>query len=70
MNLSFSRLWDGYATDKEALQARNLKAKELKRQGYSVMCWRLPNQLKKYDGLGIVNGGICHVYKIDYVEIS
>ena len=66
MNLSFSRLWDGYATDKEALQARNLKAKELKKQGYNVTCWRLANQLKQYDGLGIVNGGICHVYKIDY----
>ena len=65
MQESFSRLWEGYKTDKEALQARNEYAKQLRKKGYKVRCFTLPNQLKKYDGFGIENGGICNVYFTD-----
>ena len=66
MQRSFSRLWDGYASDKEALLARNREAKMLKQAGARVRCFTLPNQIKKYDGLGQPNGGVCNVYFIDY----
>lgn len=66
MQESFSRLWDGYKTDKEAIKARNARAKELRARGFHVKCWRLADQLKKYDGFGIPNGGTCHVYYVDY----
>ena len=62
MQLSFSRLWDGYATDEDAKKARSLKNKELKDQGYITHCFTLKNQIKPYDGLGIPNGGTCNVY--------
>lgn len=64
MDMSFSRLWDGFATDKDALKARNAKLKELRKAGKKVRGWTLPNQLKKYDGLGQPNGGVCNVYLI------
>lgn len=51
MDLSFSRLWDGFETDKAALKARNAKS----------------NQLKKYDGFGQPNGGTCNVYYITVI---
>ena len=66
MQISFSRLWDGYATDAEALAARNVRAKELRSKGHTVRCFTLPNQMKKYDGLGQDNGGICNVYFVDF----
>ena len=65
MQLSFSRLWDGFATNKEAIQARNKKAKELKTGGHKVKCFRLKNQIKPYDGLGQPNGACCDVYFLD-----
>jgi len=68
MQLSFSTLWDGYKTDKEALNARNAKAKELKIKGYKVNRFTLKNQQKKYDGFGMPNGSICDVYMLDYQE--
>lgn len=68
MQLSFSRLWDGYATDKDALKARGNRVKELKQKGYRVKCFTLHNQMKKYDGLGEYNGGCCNVYMINFEE--
>jgi hypothetical protein len=61
---SFSRLWEGYATDKDALKARNEAAKRLRSEGKRVVCSTLRNQLKKYDGFGQPNGGICNVYML------
>jgi hypothetical protein len=66
MQLTFARLWDNFATDKDAIKARNKKAKELREKGYTVNCSSIPNQVKKYDGLGQPNGGVCTVYMIDY----
>ena len=66
MQISFSRLWDGYTTDKDALKARNERAKGLKGEGYNVNCFTLRNQMKKYDGLGQYNGGVCNVYMLEY----
>ena len=66
MQLSFSRLWDGYATDKDAMNARNERAKEFKAKGYSVSCSCLRNQLKPYDGLLKPNGSVCNVYLLTY----
>lgn len=66
MQESYSRLWNGYETDKAAIAARNKRAKELRKEGYKVSCSRLTDQLKKYDGFGIPNGGVCHVYYLNY----
>ena len=66
MQKGFSRLWDGYKTDKEAISARNKEVKELRSKGYKVACFTLRDQLKKYDGLGVENGGVCNVYFLDY----
>jgi len=60
---SFSRLWEGYPTDKAALAARNKRLKELRKRGIKCYGWTLRNQLKKYDGLGRPNGGICNVVR-------
>jgi hypothetical protein len=68
MQITFSRLWDGYATDKEAMKARNKKAKELKSLGYNVYCTRLTNQLKPYSSLGCPDGRSCTVYMLGYEE--
>ena len=62
---SFSTLWDGYATNKDAMKARNAEAKIL-RAKYSVRCFTIPNQIKPYDGLGQINGGTCNVYFLEY----
>ena len=66
MQKSFSRLWDGFESDKAALQARNREAKNLRQQGENVVCFTLPNQTKKYDGLGQSNGSSCNVYMLQY----
>jgi len=68
MQLGFSRLWDGFTSDKEAMQARNIRAKEIKKLGKRVKCFTIPNQTKPYDGLGQVNGGVCNVYMLDYQD--
>ena len=65
MQKSFSRLWEGYATDKDAIKARNDEAKSLRAKGHEVTCFTLKNQLKKYDGLMQPNGGVCNVYYLD-----
>lgn len=62
MQKSFSRLWDGYETDKAAMKARNAEAKRLRKLGKRVACFTLPNQVKPYDGLGQPNGASCSVY--------
>jgi hypothetical protein len=64
----FSRLWDGYSTDKDAMKARNVILKEIKKKGISCFGFTLRNQLKKYDGIGQPNGSSCNVYMIDYDE--
>jgi len=66
MQKSFSRLWDGYKTDKDALVARNKAVKELRSKGHTVTCFTLRDQIKKYDGLGCPNGSVCNVYFLDY----
>jgi len=60
--ISFSRLWDGYATDKEALAARNAEAKKRRAMGHKVFCTTLRNQIKRdaYDQ----DEGICNVYML------
>jgi len=65
MQKDFSRLLDGYETDKAAMQARNKVAKELKEKGYKVNKWTLRNQIKQYAGLGQPDGRSCNVYMID-----
>jgi len=66
MQESFSRLWDGFNTDKEAKAARDARAKELKTQGYLVYRFRLTNQLKKYSGFGQPDGRLCNCYYVEY----
>ena len=44
------------------MQARNKAVKEYRAQGVKCSCFTLPNQLKKYDGIGQPNGGVCSVY--------
>lgn len=61
---SFSRLWEGYESDKAALQARNARLRDLRKDGRHCRGWVLRNQLKKYDGFGQPNGGICNVYYV------
>lgn len=68
MQHSFSRLWDGFVTDKDAMRARNKLAKGYREQGKRVRCFTLPNQMKKYDGLGQYNGGCCSVYFCDVAD--
>lgn len=68
MQQSFSRLWDGHATDKAALQARNARAKALRAEGYTVRCFTLANQCRKYAGLGEPDGRSCNCYFVDYDE--
>lgn len=66
MQESFSRLWDGYESDEEAMQARALRKKELRQRGIDSHSFTLRNQLKKYDGLGQPNGQSCSVYMLQY----
>ena len=68
MQRSFSRLWDGFKSDKDALKARNDYAKELRKQGKTVYCFTLRDQLKKYDSFGVENGGVCNCYFTDTRE--
>ena len=70
MQLSYSRLWDKYETDKLAMQARNKRAKELRKHGHDVQCFSLPNQLKQYESFGVPDGRSCSVYMLQYQEHS
>jgi hypothetical protein len=62
---SFSTIWHNYASNKEAMQARNKRAKELRDKGWEVSCWTLPNQTREYASLGVPDGRVCNVYMID-----
>ncbi len=64
---SFSRLWEGYATDKEALTARNKRLRELRKRGVRCSGFTLANQLRQYAGFGQPDGRSCNVY---YVQIA
>ena len=67
MQESFSRLWEGYETDKAALTARNARLRELRSQGVKCRGFTLTNQLRKYAGLGQPDGRVCNVY---YVSVD
>lgn len=67
MQESYSTLWEGFATDKEALRARNKRAKDLKAKGFNVKCFMLRNQIKPYSGFGEPDGRICSVYYVDWI---
>lgn len=69
MQESFSRLWDGFSTDKFAQRARDDRYKQLKRLGIPCRRFSLAGQVKKYDGLGQPNGSSCTVYYLDYAEV-
>jgi len=66
--LSFSTIWDGFATDASARRARDEKYRELKRQGRRVKRWVLRDQVRQYSSLGVADGRSCNVYKIDIVR--
>jgi hypothetical protein len=68
MQLSFSTLWDGFRTDKDAMKERNERAKGLREEGIEVRCWTLPNQMRDYKSYGVVDGRVCNVYKIDVIS--
>ena len=61
---TFSRLWEGYETDKDAMRARNKRAKVLRATGRNVTCSTLRNQLRKYAGFGQPDGRSCSVYML------
>jgi hypothetical protein len=62
---SFSRLWNGFATDADAKAMRDKKYRELKSQGYRVTRFTLTNQVRQYAGLGQPDGRSCTVYMLD-----
>lgn len=66
---SFSRLWEGYESDKAAKAARDARYWKLKKEGKNPHRSMLKNQLKKYDGFGQPNGGVCDVYYIHYQDV-
>lgn len=61
----FSTLWDGYATAKEAKAARDAEYWKARKAGLKARRSVLTGQLKKYDGLGQPNGGVCDVYEVE-----
>ena len=72
---SFAALWDfareielGTMTvpeaNKECLIMRNRRAKILKRQGYTVHRWTMPNQLRQYWRMGEPCGLRCPAYMV------
>jgi len=63
---SFSVGSQGYKNNKEAIKARNARAKELKQLGYTVKCWTLPNY-KKYSP-NYVDGILCNLYMINIYD--
>ena len=62
--IDFSRLWGGYKTDAQAKLDQMSVYRYLRSEGFSVQRSTLPNQMKKYDGLGQYNGSICNVYSL------
>ena len=68
LQISYSRLWDDYPTDRDALNARNKKLRAYRKKGYKVRGWALRNQLKKYESFGVPDGRSCTVYFIDIYD--
>jgi hypothetical protein len=63
--LSFSTTWDGFPSDADAKAARDAEWRELRKEGWQARRWVLKDQLRQYAGLGIPDGRVCDVYKID-----
>jgi hypothetical protein len=55
-----------YPSNESAKQARDTRARELRKLGHTVRCGRITNQLRKYSGLGQPDGRIGHVYEVHY----
>lgn len=55
-----------YPSNDEAKQARDARARELRKQGRTVTCRRITNQLRKYSGLGQPDGRNGNVYELHY----
>ena len=66
MQKSFSRLWEGYKTDKEALKARNDEVKTLRAMGNRVTSFTLRNQQKLVNDECV---GVCTVYFLDCHDV-
>ena len=64
MKKSFSRLWDGFATDAEAKAARDAAWRKLKVHGVKARRFVLKNQTRQYWGFGNPCGESCDVYMI------
>lgn len=70
MQLSYSRLWDGYATDAEAKAARDARYKAERRSGRQAHRWVLKNQLRKYASFGVEDGRSCDVFMLDVQDVG
>ena len=62
---SFSVLWDGYQSDREARKARDAEYRRLVREDIPCKRWTLRDQLRPYSGLGQPDGRSCNVYMLD-----
>jgi muconolactone delta-isomerase len=58
-----------YATNADALAARNQFAKNMKAQGLKVRAWSLPGQTRKYSSLGNPDGTTGTVYYCDVFNV-
>lgn len=65
---SFSRLWEGFATDADAKAARDAEFRRLRKAGRRVVRSVLRNQLRPYSGLGQPDGRSCHVYMLTIAD--
>jgi hypothetical protein len=63
--ISFSTIWNGFATAADAKRARDEEWRRLKKQGVKVKRWVLRDQLRPYSSLGVSDGRVCDVYMID-----
>lgn len=62
--MSFSVLWNGYATDADAKAARDSKYRELRAVGLKASRTVLRGQVRQYWSLGNPCGDSCNVYKL------
>ena len=58
-----------YASNKEALKARNAFQRELKQKGIRTRAWSLPGQIRKYARLGQPDGTVGTVYFLDVINV-
>jgi len=65
---SYSTLWDGYATDKDAKQARDTAYKAARKAGKRAWRTTLSNQVRPYVTLGVPDGRSCTVYLLDVMD--